>query len=110
MTIAVACAKDGIARDAAGEVMRQYVDSNDRGTSPFTLREGNAVLDWVFKHGGEINFSCRTMREHAFDDGGRLCANCPKRAAFKSSQARQSPGGRFAPAVSPKRFGRGFKR
>ncbi len=102
MTIAVACARDGIARDAAGEIMRQYVDSNDRGTNPFTLREGLAVLDWVFKHGGEINFSCRTMREHAFDDGGRLCANCAKRQAFKQ-QNKQLPAG-------PRRFGRGFRR
>jgi hypothetical protein len=103
MTIAVACARDGIGRDAAGEIMRQFVDSNERGTNPFTLREGLAVLDWVYKHGGEINFSCRTMREHAFDDGGRLCANCAKRQAFKN-QARK-----FQPAA-PKRFGRGFRR
>jgi hypothetical protein len=107
MTIAVACARDGIARDAAGEIMRQYVDSNDRGTNPFTLREGLAVLDWVFKHGGEINFSCRTMREHAFDDAGRLCANCPKRQAFKSSQTRKF---QSSPAPQARRFGRGFRR
>ncbi|MEM0475325.1 MAG: hypothetical protein QW343_00850 [Candidatus Norongarragalinales archaeon] len=106
MTIAVACARDGITRDAAAEIMRQFVDSNERGTNPFTLREGLAVVDWVYKHGGEIAFSCRTMREHAFDDGGRLCANCPKRAQFKESQPKRFK----SSAPQALRFGRGFRR
>ncbi len=111
MTTAVACAKDGLDRDAASEVMRQYVDSNERGSSPFTLREGIAVLDWVYKHGGEINFSCRTMREHGFDDGGRLCANCAKRQAFKQQMQRQGKQFGNKPNRAPqKTFGRGFRR
>ncbi|MCX6767819.1 MAG: hypothetical protein NTY90_03780 [Candidatus Micrarchaeota archaeon] len=76
MALAIACIRDGLAREEAKKVMEQYAGNCRRATHPFTAREALATLDWVYKHPA-IRFSCRTMRENGLI--GEYCESCPYR-------------------------------
>ena len=63
MALAIACMKDGLNKDQALEIMQQYVENcaSSGGSHPFTQREGQAAVDWVYRHPG-INFSFATLK------------------------------------------------
>jgi len=61
MAIAIASMKDGMTKDQAMEVMQQYVENCSGGSHPFTQREGQSTVEWVYRHPG-INFSFTTLK------------------------------------------------
>jgi len=73
MALAIACLRDGLAKDDAKKVMEEYVANCRRSTHPFTAREASATLDWVYKH-PTLRFSCRTMKENGLLDD--YCEAC----------------------------------
>ena len=67
MAIAIACVKDGLSREEAGDVMNSYVTNCSKGAHPFTPREGEAVLDWVYAHPA-IGFSFNVLKSQGLVD------------------------------------------
>lgn len=74
MALAIACLRDGLTREAASEVMKNYAANCARGSRPFTQREALNALDWIYKHPG-IGFSCKTLLEQGLIT--RYCPDCP---------------------------------
>ncbi len=77
MAVAIACTKDGLTKEQAQGVMQEYVQHCARTAHEFSLREGMASLEWVYKH-PSIGFSCNMIRMQGLagaDDA--LCAQCP---------------------------------
>lgn len=66
MSVAIACKKDGLDIGKAREVMAGFVNSCQKGSRPFTEREGMATLEWVYKR--DPHFSCKSQREHGLAD------------------------------------------
>lgn len=83
MALAIACLRDGLPKEKAVDVMKEYAANCKRATHAFTPREALATLDWVYKH-PSIRLSCKTMREHGFT--GAYCGEC----AFARSRATRS--------------------
>jgi hypothetical protein len=75
MAIAIACQKDGLSKEEASALMRQYVASCQRSSHEFRESEALASLDWVYKHPG-INLSCRKLMQQGLID--RYCDSCPQ--------------------------------
>ncbi len=61
MAIAIACLKDGLTKDEASEAMNAYVSNCSKGSHPFTAREGEAVVEWVYAHPA-IGFSFNVLK------------------------------------------------
>ncbi|MFA6049277.1 MAG: hypothetical protein WC792_05040 [Candidatus Micrarchaeia archaeon] len=77
MAVAIACTKDGLTKEQAQSVMQDYVQHCGRSAHEFSLREGLASLEWVYKH-PSIGFSCKMIRVQGLagsDDA--LCVQCP---------------------------------
>ncbi len=68
MALAVACRKDNLPREQAAQAMQQFVDACGKSAHPFTIREGLASLDWVYRR--NLRFSCRYHREHGLGPEG----------------------------------------
>ncbi|MFA6330001.1 MAG: hypothetical protein WCX64_04965 [Candidatus Micrarchaeia archaeon] len=75
MAIAIACQKDGLSKEEASALMRQYVTNCQRSSHEFRESEALASLDWVYKHPG-INLSCRKLLQQGLID--RYCDGCPQ--------------------------------
>ncbi len=75
MALAIACLRDGLAKEEARKVMEEYASNCRRSTHAFTAREALNTLEWVYKH-PSIRFSCKTMRENGLVDD---CEACPYR-------------------------------
>ena len=75
MAIAIACQRDGLSKEEASALMRQYVASCQRSSHEFRESEALASLDWVYKHPG-INLSCRKLLQQGLID--RYCDGCPQ--------------------------------
>ncbi|MEM4254822.1 MAG: hypothetical protein QXR53_00635 [Candidatus Norongarragalinales archaeon] len=67
MAVAIACLKDGLSRDEAADVMGSYVANCGKGAHPFTPREGDAVVDWVYAH-PNIGFSFSVLKSQGLVD------------------------------------------
>lgn len=67
MAVAIACVKDGLGKEEAEEVMGNYVANCPKGAHPFTSREGQAVVDWVYAH-PTIGFSFNVLRSQGLVD------------------------------------------
>ena len=67
MALAIACVKDGLTREEAGDVMNSYVTNCPKGAHPFTPREGEAVLDWGYAH-PTIGFSFYVLQSQGLLD------------------------------------------
>lgn len=73
--LSIACLKDNLTKEKAYEVLQDYVN-NCRGTSPFTFREAQQVVDWVYAH-PTIGFSCKTLIAQGLIDN--YCPDCVNR-------------------------------
>lgn len=67
MALAIACLKDGLAREEALELVGDYVENCAKGSHPFSHREGESVVDWVYKHPG-INFSFTMLKSQGLGE------------------------------------------
>ncbi len=70
MAVAIACVKDGLAKEEALEVMQSYVENcagAGVGSHPFTPGEGNSVVEWVYRHPA-IGFSFQVMKNQGLID------------------------------------------
>ncbi len=77
MAVAIACVKDGMPREQAIPVMQQYVSNCARTAHEFSIHEGMASLEWVYKH-ASIGFSCKVIRDQGLSGAGdSLCVQCP---------------------------------
>lgn len=67
MAVAIACVKDGLPKEEGLQVMQDYVTACGKGAHPFTIREGEAVIDWVYKH-PTINLSFQMLKTQGLVD------------------------------------------
>ncbi len=67
MTLAIACLKDGIAKEEAESLLITYARNCSKSTHSFSEKEALASLEWVYKH-PTINFSLKTLREQGILD------------------------------------------
>jgi hypothetical protein len=74
MTLAIACMKDNLPKEAAEAVMVEYARNCNKTTHNFTEREALATLEWVYRH-PTINFSMKTLREQGLVDETALRAS-----------------------------------
>jgi hypothetical protein len=62
MVIANACRTDGLGKAAATAVMQEFVNNCGKQTHPFTMREAEATLEWVYRR--PPFFNCNAIRQH----------------------------------------------
>lgn len=67
MAVAIACLKDGLQKEEALQVMQDYVSSCSKGSHPFSVREGESVIEWVYRH-PTINFSFQVLKTQGLVD------------------------------------------
>ncbi len=63
MALAIACRKDDLPKEKAVAVMQQFVNNSSKQTHPFTMREAQASLDWVYRR-PSVRFNCPSNRSH----------------------------------------------
>ncbi|MFA5246386.1 MAG: hypothetical protein WC408_00665 [Candidatus Micrarchaeia archaeon] len=83
MAIAIACQKDGLSKEEASALMKQYVTSCQRSSHEFREGEALASLDWVYKHPG-INLSCKKLLQQGLID--KYCDDCPQIKKAKAGE------------------------
>ena len=83
MAIAIACQKDGLSKEEASALMKQYVVNCQRSSHEFREGEALASLDWVYKHPG-INLSCRKLLQQGLID--KYCDDCPQVRKAKAGE------------------------
>ncbi len=77
MAVAIACVKDGLPKEQAIPVMQEYVSHCVRTAHEFSIQEGMASLDWVYKH-PSMGFSCKVTRDQGLAGAAdSLCVQCP---------------------------------
>jgi len=72
MALAIACVKDGLSKEDAVKLVSTYAENCSKGSSPFTVREAQTSVDWIYRH-PSIGFSCNKMREQGLPVD---CAGC----------------------------------
>lgn len=82
MALSIASVKDGLPREDAEKILRQYVENCVKGSQAYTPREALITLDWVYKH-PSIGFSCKRMKEQGIIVDCRECALGRQRVAKK---------------------------
>jgi hypothetical protein len=83
MAIAIACQKDGLSKEEASALMKQYVTACQRSSHEFREGEALASLDWVYKHPG-INLSCKKLLQQGLID--KYCDDCPQIKKAKAGE------------------------
>jgi|GEM_PF-855753 len=91
VALSVACKKDGLQKSDALKAMQQFVENCGISPHPFTIREGQATLDWVYKR--NPRFSCRFHRQHGLG---------PEGAGYPCDQAMRKQGGKASEKNSAK--------
>jgi len=72
MALAIACVKDGLSKEDAVKLVCSYAENCAKGSSPFTAREAQASVEWVYRH-SSIGFSCTKMREQGLPCDHAAC-------------------------------------